>query len=485
MLTKIRSTMALAALAVIAFVGVGFSLFAERGFELSQVVGVASLAAVAPAAAMPKTLAELEQFVRDNVSKESAAVATKNMERAAAEMEDIRSKMRDPNDLQEFMRVALERRRERATVDSTGRVVSDPLRGRGLGFARLARILTVAASDRCNPEEACSRLADTARNRGLPDAAEGYERVVADLKDRGMSLTDFAAGGSLAPQAMASEFIELLYARTVVLALGARTMDIQGSLDIGKINSGASIGYTTEGGNIVPTQMGTGKLRLVGKKAAAIVGLTNELLRNPSVGADAVLRDDLLQAMGLLRDLSALRGTGGDAMPNGVRNQIVSGNKFNSTGTTIAQKVADLAKAMRLVDESNVPLESGGWVMSPRSFWALFATLDGNSQFVFAAQLVLGLLFGFPAKTTTQVPNNLGGGSDSEVYFGAWQDLIVGFDTLAPLQVESFPGGTWNNNGTLVSGISTDQTPVRIIEGHDMLLRHNNTFALIEQVAWT
>lgn len=438
---------------------------------------------MSPTPALPslKTPAEMETFIRANVRKEMADVAAANVSRAEEQCEAIRAKMKDPTDMVEFMRLAMDAQRSRAVVDETGAVVSDPYKGRGLGFARLARIAALSQQSRSSLQDAAMVL-----SRAAADGASAYKELAdrLDAQQRIMSISDFAAGGALVAPETSSEVIELLYAQTVCLALGARTLDFNNSLDIGRINSGVTIGYIAEDGLMVPSQMGTGKLRLVGKKAYGVVGLTNELLRNPSVGADTILRDDLLQAMALRRDLSVLRGTGGEGQPLGIKNTIASGNKFNSTGTTIAQKVADLAKAMRLVDESNVPLTSGGWAMSPRSKWALFATLDGNSQFVFAQQLVMGMLFGFPAKTTTQIPNNVGGGTDSEVFFGAWNDLIIGFDKTTPLQVEFFPNGAWHNGTAVVSGISKDETPVRILEAHDALLRHTNTFTMIELVGW-
>lgn len=427
--------------------------------------------------AMPQTVVELESFIRDHVRSEVADVAVSNMERAQAEAETIRAQQKNPADLAEFAKLAEERRNARAKVDSTGKLVSDPLKGRGLGFARLARTLALAEQARTTPVAAAKMLA--------AQGGEEYARLGDVLEQRLMSQGSFAQGGSLVPPEMAAEMVELLYAKTVALALGARTMEFQASINIGKLNSGASVAYAGENALIVPSTPGTGELRLAGKKAVALVGVTNELLRNPSVGADAILRDDLLQAMALRRDLSALRGTGDASQPKGVTKWINSSNYFNSAGTTTANKVADLVKAVRLVDESNIDLTSGGWAMSPRSKWALFATLDSNSNFVFAQQLAMGMLLGFPVRTTTQIPNNLGGGTDSEVYFGAWADLIIGFDKVTPLSLEFFPNGTYHDGSALVSGISQDQTPVRLMEAHDVVLRHDNTFARIDAVAWT
>ena len=423
------------------------------------------------------TASDLEKIVRDTINKVDADKAADNMGRAREAGERV---VLDGGGIEALVRMARESDKpSRARVEN-GVVSHDPYKGRGLGFVRFIRSVVMMQMDK-------KPLIDSAR--ALASVDKEYQSTVDFIESRenlrAMSVSSLTAGGALIPPELSGEIVELLYAKTVALALGARTIEFTSSINMGKMNSGATVYYVGEGANVTPSQPAFGELRLTGKKAAAIVPVTNELLRNPSVGADTIIRDDLLQAMALRRDLSALRGTGETNQPKGVTRWINSSNVFNSTGTTTAQKVADLVKAVRLVDESNVPLDSGGWALSPRSKWALFATLDANSNFVFAAQLAMGMLLGFPNRTTTQIPNNLGGGTDSEVYFGAWNDLVMGFDKATPTQVEAFPNGTFFDGSALVSGISSDQTPIRMLEGHDVILRHDNTFARIDAVAWT
>jgi len=419
---------------------------------------------------------DLEKIVRDVVNKVDADKAVENMARA----QEAGDRAMKDGGLDALFRLVREHEKpERAKVEN-GAVVSDPHKGKGLGFARFARSMVMMQLTKAPLLDAARELSKTDKSyQSTVDMIEGKAEL------RAMSASSMSAGGSLIPPEMAAELVELLYAKTVALELGARTMDFNSSISMGKINSGATTYYVGEAANITPSQPGTGELRMTGKKAAALVPITNELLRNPSVGADTIVRDDLLQAMALRRDLSALRGTGDSNQPKGVTKWINSSNYFNSTGTTTAQKIADIVKAVRLVDESKIPLDSGGWVMSPRSKWALFATLDNNSNFVFAAQLALGMLLGFPIRSTTQIPNNLGGGTDSEVYFGAWNDLVIGFDKTTPMQIEAFPNGAYYDGSAVVSGISNDTTPIRLLEGHDVVLRHDNTFSRIDAVAWT
>jgi HK97 family phage major capsid protein len=418
------------------------------------------------------TTADLEKILRDTLVKMEAERAVDNMRASQEHGEKI---LKD-HGLDALIRAAMRAGSElRADVDlQTGVVRSDPLKGRGLNFARWFRIQSIAAIEKRDATAVAQELAAK-----FPE----YEPLVE--KTRALTSTVFTGGGALVPPELAAEIIELLYARTVALQMGVRTLEFRNSLAIGKLNSGATVAYVGEAQNIVPNQLATGELRLTGKKASAITAISNELLRNPSTGHDTIVRDDLMQALALRRDLSVLRGTGDTFQPKGLANWINATNVFAAAGTTTANKVSDSVKAVRLVDESNIPLDSAGWVMSPRSKWSLFATLDANSNFVFAAQLAAGMLLGFPLRTTTQIPNNLGAGSDSEVYFGAWNDGILGFDQATPMAIEVFPNGTYFDGSALVSGISSDQTPVRILEGHDFVLRHDTTFSKVTGVQWT
>lgn len=424
------------------------------------------------------TEADLAKIIRDTINKVDAETAVANMERAKDEGDRIAK----DGGLEALIRVIRSMDKGARAVVENGVVISDPFKGKGLRAARFMRCAALAAEGKRNISEVAKEI--SSRNDVAAEDKRAYGELGEMLEKRALSSNVLTGGGALVPPELAAELVELLYARTVVLALGARTLDFTSSINLGRMNSGATVGYLGELSNIVPSQPGFGELRLTGRKATALVPVTNELLRNPSVSADTIIRDDLLQAMALRRDLSALRGTGDTFQPKGITKFINATNVFNSTGTTTAQKVADICKAVRLVDESNVPLDSGGWAVSPRTKWGLFATLDANSNFVFANQLAAGMLLGFPLKTTTQVPNNLGGGSDSEVYFGAWNDLIIGFDKATPMQVEAFPNGAYFDGTAVVSGISNDSTPIRMLEGHDILARHDNTFARVDAIQW-
>lgn len=361
---------------------------------------------------------------------------------------------------------------------------NDPLKGAGLGFVRMLKAEYEAQASKRTTEKVAEAWANLGHRQyaTLPEEMK-VAREFAD-KRRGMTEGSFAAGGSLLYPEQ-GEFIELLYARTLAYFLGAISLEFAKAMDLGKLNSGVTAAYTGEAQNIVPSTPGTGVAKLTSRVVSALVGISNALLRNPSISADIMVRDELLMRIGLKRDLSFFRGTGGEFQPKGILNWIRSSNKVSQTVTTLAGKVTDLVGLISLVDSSDVDTSGAAFAMNPRAKWGLASTLDGQGKFVFAEMLARNELLGFKVGTTTQIPTNLGGGTnETEIYFGAFNDAILGLDSTTPLTVEAFPNGAFHDGTSVVSGISTDQSPIRAMEGHDVLLRHDNAIGVLQAVTW-
>lgn len=424
------------------------------------------------------TVKDLKSIIKDSVS---GAIAEKmvSAEEEARGLFEQALKKGDPQFLAQLRGLVSGDARpvDRAAAARNYRVETDPLKGKGLAFARAARCVMLAkrAGGAVEAKDIARNLAEQGHQgyREVADAFGSYERA--------LSAGSLSGAGVLIPETLSGEFIELLYAATVATRLGARDLEFNGSLALGRLNAGATVGYVGEEENVVPSQPSLGAVKLSGKKAAALVALTNELLGSASIGADAMVRDDLLNAMALRRDLSFYRGLGTDKQPKGVYHWLRSGQRANQSGTTLAAIVADYIGLCRLVAESNIPMDSAAFVMAPRTAWALAKQLDSSGNFVFMPMIMAGNLFGFRLGQTTQIPTNLSG-SQSEVYFGVHSDVILGRDSARPLEIETQPNGAYWDGSAVRSGFSTDTTPIRILESHDVAARHDNSFAVLEQV---
>lgn len=347
---------------------------------------------------------------------------------------------------------------------------------KGIRLARWIRAVTLTRGD-------TDKAADIARDKW------GDEQLSKALVE-----STLEEGGALAPAEYVAEVIELLRARSVVRSLGTPSMPMNGSsLAIPYLSQGTSASYVGEMSNIPTSEAKFGMLQLSAKKLAALVPLSNDLLRDASAApqVDALVRDDLTREMSLREDLAFIRDDGTENTPMGIKYWVEnykSSHTFArtqaSSPSTLAEKTADLMKAVRLVEEENVAMSNPGWIMTPRTKWDLMQERDSNGNFAFKEEMTQGTLLGFPFRTTTQIPENLGTNSDeSEIYFADLSGAVIAENTS--LLIEPFPGGAYHDGSNVVSGISTDSTVIRSIARHDFGARYRgNEFVVITEVDW-
>ena len=295
----------------------------------------------------------------------------------------------------------------------------------------------------------------------------------------------FEGGGAIVPDEYVAEVIDLLRAQTVVRALGARPMPMNsGSLTMPYLAKGTTAYYVGENKNITVSEPEFGQLQLSAKKLAALVPISNDLLRDSSPATDTIVRDDMVRTIGLREDLAFIRDDGTENKPKGMRHWVATGNVANRGGSALANVVSDLGKCIRNLEEADVPMFVPGWIMTPRTKWFLMTLLDSNGNYVFRAEMLTGNLMTYPFRTTTQIPNNLASpqANTSEIYFADFASLIIGENTQ--LLVDVFPGGAYYDGTTVVSGISTDQTVMRVLERHDFGARYRGKEISVLTVDW-
>lgn len=339
------------------------------------------------------------------------------------------------------------------------------MRSKGGENVQVGRFLRVLAGARGNLEAA---LNYTKQAKDGPMQAM-VERVI-ENRQKAMAYADFSAGGALVPEEFSNDVIDLLYPSLALVELGAETLPMpNGNLTIPFLDSGVTAYYVGETQNITPSQQVTGQLQLTAKKLAAIVPISNDLLRTPSARADRFVQNDMLRRLKVRADLAFIRGSGASGEPKGVRNWAQNTAAMTGTGV-LAEKVADLGYLQRIVQEQNVPQENPGYIFSPRTEWALRNQLDGLGNFVFARQMEAGMLMGVPFKSTTNIPNTLGAGSDSEIIYGAFGHVLIA-DT-ENIEVTAHPDGAYYDGAAVQAGVSNDVTPMRAIARHDLGCRY-------------
>ena len=311
-----------------------------------------------------------------------------------------------------------------------------------------------------------------------------------DMAVKALSAGQADAGGFLVSPEFSTEVIELLRPMSVVRRMNPTTLPMdQGALSIPKLTGGATAAYTGEGQNIGSSQQTTGMLDLVWKKLAALVPISNDLLRFSTVSpnADAVVRDDIVSAMALREDLAFIRGDGLTGTPKGLRNWAPAANVLTVNATVnLANITVDLGTLVLALENADVRMIRPGWLMAPRTKHFLMTIRDGNGNFAFREEMLAGKLWGFPFATTTQIPINLAvtGTAESEIYMTDFVDAVIA--EASEIVIDASPNAAYFDSASsaVVSSFSRDETVIRAISRHDFGMRHDASVAVLSDVDW-
>lgn len=361
------------------------------------------------------------------------------------------------------------------------KILDDPKpKDNGSGFGCFVRAIAAAR------KEGGGRImaAEIAKQWGRDDVAKA------------LASNNPTAGGFLVPSDFSSEVIELLRARGVVRSLGATVIPMtSGSIDIPRVSQGSTASYGAENTNITKTEQKFGQLKLSWKKLSALVPISNDLMRYAAPGVDSIVRDDVVESMAAREDLAFIGDNGTSGKPKGILNWVHGDNKFNANGTTsLANVTTDLGKALQKLMDANIALspqqgatgsgDRAGWIICPQIWQYLFTVQTGLGTHAFMPEMERGTLLGFPFRVTTQATaTTLGRSSgDNPVIFGAFRHAVIG-ESMG-MSVDVSDSAAYNDGSNVVAAFSLDQTVVRVIAEHDFALRHDKSFAVIENVNW-
>lgn len=354
-----------------------------------------------------------------------------------------------------------------AAPSTTPAVAKNP-EDKGLGFAFMVHALANSKGDK---DRAVARLDK--------DGHSGMSAALSGASD--------SAGGVTIPQAQAAEVIELLRPRVTVINSGARIIDMPaGEVRNARQATSATANYGAENHVTEESEPTFDKVDQNFKTLRTLVPVGNALLRHSGTNVMQLVRDDMLDVMGLRKDLAFLRGDGTGDTPKGLGGWVLAGHTQSTVAKTAAAVEAALRKMVSTVQDANVAMISCGFIMraSTRNFLAslrepnhgsyLFPSIDQNNT-----------LLGYPIKTTSQLPDNLGvGGDETEVFFADFNDCMVG-DSMKLVISSSTEAAYVDTSGDTVSAYQNDLTLMRAIEEHDFAPRHDVAISKLTGVAWS
>ncbi|SIO36572.1 phage major capsid protein, HK97 family [Rhodovulum sp. ES.010] len=301
-----------------------------------------------------------------------------------------------------------------------------------------------------------------------------------------MSGASDSAGGVTIPQAQSSELIELLRPRVAVRASGARTMPMPaGELRHARQSGSATATYGAETTAVAESELTFDKVDKSFKLLRALVPMSNSLLRHSSVEMARVARDDLLKVMGLREDLAFLRGDGLSNDPVGLLNWAPSAHWTADVAANAAAAEAAIRRCVDAVEDSDVGMVRPGWIMRASAKNYLASLRDANGNYIFPSIEASGTLKGYPIRTTSQIPDNLGTGSnETEIYFADFNEIMIG-DAMRITLAVSTEAAYVDTNGDTISAFQNDLTLMRATSEHDLAPAHDEAIAGFRAVAWS
>ena len=303
-----------------------------------------------------------------------------------------------------------------------------------------------------------------------------------DPVTKAMAAGDATAGGSWIQPGYSDEVIELLRAQSVVMSLNPILINMEtGTVAIPKITGGSTAYYKAENSDGTTSALTSGDVNLVARELMALVPVGNQLLQFAR-NADQIIRDDMVSAVAVRGDQAFIRGDGAANTPRGLRYQAAADNIVAANGTVnLANTTTDLGKCMLGLKNANSRMIRPGWIMAPRTEIYLSTVRDGNGNAVFRGEMAEGKLFGFPFKSTTNVPITLSA-NQSELYLVDFADVVVG--ETGGIAVEVFDQGTYVVGGTTYSTVQRNETLVRALVQHDIGVRHDGSVFVLNEVTW-
>jgi HK97 family phage major capsid protein len=192
-----------------------------------------------------------------------------------------------------------------------------------------------------------------------------------------------------------------------------------------------------------------------------------------------MVRNDLVSAMAQAEDNAFIRSDGSAASPRGIKSWAASTQA--SAGSTLANMITDLEFLLLALKNANVRFIQPGWMMSPRTELALMTVTNTNGFYMFRQEMLTGNLWKIPYATSTQIPINISG-SGSEMYLVDFADVVIG--ESKQLILDTSTEAAFNDGTGMQSSFQQDQTVIRAIAEHDLVMRHDLSAAYLSAVPY-
>lgn len=216
---------------------------------------------------------------------------------------------------------------------------------------------------------------------------------------------------------MRGSFIDLLRNRTIGMQLATVLAGLVGNADIPKKTADGQAFWMGEDQDAQETGFSLGQISLSPKTLGAFTEITRRLMQQTSMGVEAMVRNDLINAIGMAIDRAYFYGEGGQYQPLGIKNQ--SGINAVDFGTAGKPTFAELVQMETEIAADNADIGSMAYVGNARfrghaKTTLRFPGVDGSNTIWEQGNTVNGY--------RTEITNQINQG---DVFFGQFADTII------------------------------------------------------------
>jgi HK97 family phage major capsid protein len=249
--------------------------------------------------------------------------------------------------------------------------------------------------------------------------------------------TGSAGGYTVATTLLGSSLIELLRNRMMTRRMGIQILSgLTGDVAIPKQTGGATAYWIAEGAAPTESQQTLGQVAMTPKTLGAFTDITRKLLLQSAIDVEAFVRNDIATVLALALDAGCITGQGAAGEILGILNVTGIGAVSCGTPNGGAPTWDNIIALETEVAIDNADVGALGYLTNAKVRGKLKATqkfsgTNGDPVWENGGQEPgMGMLNGYKAGVSNQVPSNLAeGGSGnvlSAIIFGNWAEYILG-----------------------------------------------------------
>jgi len=252
---------------------------------------------------------------------------------------------------------------------------------------------------------------------------------------------------------MGGSFIDALRNRLIG---GVNMMSgLVGDVAIPKLTGASTAYWVTEGNAPTESQQTLAQVTGTPHTVGAFTDITRKLLKQSSVDAEALVRDDLTQVLAIAINSAIINGSGAAGQPSGLL--LASGINNPSISSAGSATYAEILGFLADIETDNAAIGDMAWYMTPEVYANLAARPRGTGD-GFILDASNKTCIGIGAEMSNQLPANT-------AILGVWNQIVLGMWGGLDITVDPYSNST---SGTL---------RVVALQDVDVMIRHAQAFA--------